>query len=179
MNVFVLIYFILHRGLVTDFSEPPNLFALAVNSPPSHVLAGSCGGGPQGKQYGVSWFVNHEGSHLYMEPGEKTPLLDGHGHEHAHVHRQEPSQGPADNAGSTKTAGVGGFFASVTETVKRGLGLKQRQTPTRLRPVSAVEGFRGAGTLRRGSMASDYEMEAGLTRTRRQYQKLAKRRSVL
>ena len=77
------------------------------------------------------------------------------------------------------TTGVGGFFASVTETVKRGLGLKQHQTPARLRPVSAVEGFRAAGTLRRGSMASDYEMEDGLTRTRRQYQKLAKRRSVL
>jgi hypothetical protein len=53
LNIFVLVYFILHRGLVTDFSEPPNLFALAVNSPPSHVLAGSCGGGPEGRQYGM------------------------------------------------------------------------------------------------------------------------------
>ncbi|KAF1962908.1 hypothetical protein CC80DRAFT_369861, partial [Byssothecium circinans] len=71
MNIFVLVYFLFHRGLVTDFSEPPNLFALAVNSPPSHLLAGSCGGGPEGKQYVVNWFVNHEGDHLYMEPGQK------------------------------------------------------------------------------------------------------------
>ncbi|OCK83244.1 hypothetical protein K432DRAFT_402226 [Lepidopterella palustris CBS 459.81] len=72
MNVFIFFYFILHRGLVTDFSEPPNLFSLAVNSPPSHLLAGSCGGGPEGKQYQVNWFVNTEGGHLYMEPGEKA-----------------------------------------------------------------------------------------------------------
>ncbi|KAF2806202.1 uncharacterized protein BDZ99DRAFT_448913 [Mytilinidion resinicola] len=72
INVFVLIYFLFHKGLVTDFSEPPNLFALAVNSPPSKDLAGSCGGGPEGKQYQVNWFVNTEGDHLYMEPGEKS-----------------------------------------------------------------------------------------------------------
>ena len=71
LNVFVFVYFLAHRGLVTDFSEPPNLFTLAVNSPPSHLLAGSCGGGPEGKQYQVNWFVNTEGDHLYMEPGEK------------------------------------------------------------------------------------------------------------
>ncbi|OCL08619.1 hypothetical protein AOQ84DRAFT_37209 [Glonium stellatum] len=71
LNVFVLGYFLFHRGLVTDFSEPPNLFTLAVNSPPSHLMAGSCGGGPEGKQYQVNWFVNTEGDHLYMEPGEK------------------------------------------------------------------------------------------------------------
>jgi hypothetical protein len=178
MNVFVLIYFILHRGLVTDFSEPPNLFALAVNSPPSHVLAGSCGGGPQGEQYGVSWFVNHEGSHLYMEPGEKAPLISEH--EHGHVHTQEHGQGPMEDAATGMARGAGGFFASVAETVKRGLGIKEEQTRAKLRRASAVESFRPAvNTLRRGSMASDYEMQDGLTRTRRQYQKLAKRRSVL
>lgn len=170
MNIFVLIYFILHRGLVTDFSEPPNLFALAVNSPPSHVLAGSCGGGPQGKQYGVNWFVNHEGSHLYMEPGEKAPLMGGC--EDGHVHTRAAGQGMG--------RGVSGFMASVTETVKRGLGLRIEQRPAKLGSISAVEGFRPAvNTLRRGSIPSNYEMEDGLTRTRRQYQKLSKRRSVL
>ena len=92
MNIFVLIYFIFHRGLVTDFSEPPNLFALAVNSPPSQALAGSCGGGPEGKQYMVNWFVNHEGEHLYMEPGEKTALLAEHQHSHAHSHAHNHDQ---------------------------------------------------------------------------------------
>ncbi|EMD88802.1 hypothetical protein COCC4DRAFT_136959 [Bipolaris maydis ATCC 48331] len=170
MNIFVLIYFILHRGLVTDFSEPPNLFALAVNSPPSHVLAGSCGGGPQGKQYGVNWFVNHEGSHLYMEPGEKAPLMGGC--DDGHVHTRAAGQGMG--------RGVSGFMASVTETVKRGLGLRIEQRPAKLGSVGAVEGFRPAvNTLRRGSIPSNYEMEDGLTRTRRQYQKLSKRRSVL
>ncbi|KAF2090347.1 hypothetical protein K490DRAFT_6729, partial [Saccharata proteae CBS 121410] len=49
-NCLCLAYFLYHCGLVTDFSEPPNLFSLAVNSPPSAHLAGSCGVGPQGKQ---------------------------------------------------------------------------------------------------------------------------------
>jgi hypothetical protein len=73
----VLIYFVIHRGLVTDFSEPPNMFAIAVNSPPSRRLAGSCGGGPNSKQYGVNWFVNTEGDHLYMEPGEREGVSIG------------------------------------------------------------------------------------------------------
>lgn len=66
LNLFVLIYLLKHKGLVTDFSEPPNLFSLAVNSPPSTLLAGSCGGGPHGKQYEVNWAIQSEGEHLYM-----------------------------------------------------------------------------------------------------------------
>jgi hypothetical protein len=66
LNVFVLIYLLIHKGLVTDFSEPPNLFSLAVNSPPSTLLAGSCGGGPHGKQFEVNWAIQTEGEHLYM-----------------------------------------------------------------------------------------------------------------
>lgn len=69
-NVFVLIYFVLNRGLVTDFSEPPNLFSIAVNSPPSELMGGSCGGGPMKEQYAVKWRVGREGEHLFMA-GEK------------------------------------------------------------------------------------------------------------
>jgi hypothetical protein len=178
MNLFVLIYFIFHRGLVTDFSEPPNLFALAVNSPPSHVLAGSCGGGPEGKQYMVNWFVNHEGNHLYMEPGEKSHLLGDHGppHVHMHAHNHAPTHGvsPREVSG---VSGVSGFFSQISETVKRRFSMKER--PTKLRPASAVEGLRPAATGRPGSITSEYEMEDGQTRTSRQYQKLSKRRSML
>ncbi|KAF1989030.1 hypothetical protein K402DRAFT_350647 [Aulographum hederae CBS 113979] len=65
-NLLVLLYLAFNRGLVTDFSEPPNLFTLAVNSPPSELLAGSCGGGPQGEEYRVAWCVGMEGEHLFM-----------------------------------------------------------------------------------------------------------------
>jgi hypothetical protein len=68
LNVFMLGYFIVQPGLVTDFSQPPQLFALAMNSPPTRALAGSCGGGPEGKQYKVSWSINLQGRHLSMEP---------------------------------------------------------------------------------------------------------------
>ncbi|KAI4702408.1 hypothetical protein J4E81_002771 [Alternaria sp. BMP 2799] len=179
MNVFVLIYFIFHRGLVTDFCEPPNLFALAVNSPPSHVLAGSCGGGPEGKQYMVNWFVNHEGNHLYMEPGEKSHLLGSHGHGQPHVHMHSHTHGPIHEAPPREVKGVNGFFAQIAETVKRRFSMRERSAPTKLRPASAVESLRPPVTVRPGSIASDYEMEDGQTRTSRQYQKLAKRRSML
>jgi hypothetical protein len=39
-NVFCLVYFFLRSGLVTDYTEPANLFAIAVNSPPSERLSG-------------------------------------------------------------------------------------------------------------------------------------------
>jgi hypothetical protein len=74
LNVFILGYFIVQPGLVTDFSQPPQLFALAMNSPPTRALAGSCGGGPEGKQYKVSWSINHQGRHLSMEPASKESV---------------------------------------------------------------------------------------------------------
>ncbi|KAF3008610.1 hypothetical protein E8E13_007951 [Curvularia kusanoi] len=177
MNIGTLSYFIFHRGLVTDFSEPPNLFALAVNSPPSQALAGSCGGGPEGKQYMVNWFVNHEGEHLYMEPGEKTALLAGHdGHEHGDMQTQATAHGA-------------GVFAGVAAAFKRlaPFGAKPKHPPTRvdqpgaaaagqerLRPVSTVASVR--------SGVSEYEMEVGggpQSRTQQQYNRLSKRKSML
>ncbi|KAI5205751.1 hypothetical protein E4T39_02778 [Aureobasidium subglaciale] len=67
LSVTCLCYFLSQNGLVTDFSEPLNLYSLAVNSPPSGVMAGSCGGGPRGRQFRSQWFVNAAGEHLYME----------------------------------------------------------------------------------------------------------------
>jgi hypothetical protein len=165
LNIFVLIYFILHRGLVTDFSEPPNLFALAVNSPPSHVLAGSCGGGPEGKQYMVNWFVNHEGNHLFMEPGEKTVLLEG-----VHAH------GPVEVIGAQQQSYKNGGFLA---TVKRRLGWKSKP-PQKLSQVRATENLRAPQPSRPTSMVgSEYEMTGDYERTRKHYNKLANRRSVL
>ncbi|KAF4450637.1 hypothetical protein F53441_6298 [Fusarium austroafricanum] len=57
INLFCLGYFIVRSGLVTDFTEPQNLFSLAINSPPSNTLIGSCGGGPEKKQLVVPWKV--------------------------------------------------------------------------------------------------------------------------
>lgn len=68
LNVFLLSYFILQPGFVTDFTQPAQLFALAVNSPPAQALAGSCGGGPEGEDYKFGWLIYHEGSHVYIEP---------------------------------------------------------------------------------------------------------------
>jgi hypothetical protein len=183
MNLFVLIYFILHRGLVTDFSEPPNLFALAVNSPPSHVLAGSCGGGPEGKQYMVNWFVRHEGNHLFMEAGEKTALLEG---VHAHGHS------PIEELGNQQRYTSGGIFATLGGAIRRMFGKPpqklnpQGSSTERLRPVAGASP-RPASMVRPSMQSqsrpdsmvgSEYEMMEGYERTRKHYNKLANRRSV-
>ena len=71
-NIFCLIYFILQSGLVTDYSEPQNLFALAVNSPASRRLGGSCGAGPEGNQFNVDWHVMHDDNsgHFFIKEGK-------------------------------------------------------------------------------------------------------------
>ena len=69
-NVFCLIYLCLRAGLVTDYSEPQNLFALAVNSPPSVRMSGSCGAGPEGEQLNVDWHVRQDTSgHMFIQEG--------------------------------------------------------------------------------------------------------------
>lgn len=158
MNILVLAYFLFHQGLVTDFSEPPNLFALAVNSPPSHLFAGSCGGGPGGKQYVVNWFVNTEGDHLYMEPGQKAA--------HAHVEHAPPSPPPVNM--KPRAGFFAGAVAGFQRLRERGLGVgKTQREDQRMRPASVVQTNR------------DVELEDATTRTQRDYHKLSKRTSVL
>lgn len=59
-----------HGRQVTDFTEPLNLFALAVNSPASAALRGACGGGPVGGQLGARWVIGKEeeegGAHYFI-----------------------------------------------------------------------------------------------------------------
>ncbi|KAG8534403.1 uncharacterized protein KY384_001248 [Bacidia gigantensis] len=81
LNVFCLLYFlvvhgIIADGLMTDFMEPQNLFALAVNSPPSRALEGTCGGGPERGELVTNWHVDkderrgHYYIHSHDEPDE-------------------------------------------------------------------------------------------------------------
>jgi hypothetical protein len=75
INLFCLFYFVLRSGFVTDFTEPQNLFALAVNSPPSAQLNGACGGGPEKRDLVVPWRVAYAGSanHYFFEDANGTP----------------------------------------------------------------------------------------------------------
>lgn len=73
LNLLALVYFLTHRDWYADVSEPSNLFSIAINSPPSKELAGSCGGGPHGKQFRSSWKLQEDGGHMYMESLEEKP----------------------------------------------------------------------------------------------------------
>ncbi|KAE9376051.1 hypothetical protein N431DRAFT_543398 [Stipitochalara longipes BDJ] len=72
-NVFCLVYFFLRSGLVTDYTEPANLFAIAVNSPPSERLSGSCGAGPERRQLNVPFHVRQEegSNHFFIKEGDE------------------------------------------------------------------------------------------------------------
>jgi len=67
LNIFILSYFIFHRDWYVDFSEPLHLFSLAVNSPPSGLLRGSCGCGPSGEQLRVGWKMQRWNGHFYVD----------------------------------------------------------------------------------------------------------------
>ncbi|GJC98039.1 hypothetical protein ColKHC_06865 [Colletotrichum higginsianum] len=75
INVVCLAYFLGRSGLVTDFTEPQNLFALAVNSPPSEQLKGSCGGGPVKRDLVVPWRVAYASgaNHYFFEEASDRP----------------------------------------------------------------------------------------------------------
>lgn len=72
INAAILAYFFCHRDWYTDFSEPVHLFSLAVNSPPSYELAGSCGSGPSGEMYKTSWKLHRDGEHFYVDSQKQT-----------------------------------------------------------------------------------------------------------
>ena len=78
-NIICLLYFLWKSGLVTDYTEPQNLFALAVNSPPSGMLSGACGAGPHGKQLLVGWKVRCEEAarHFYIAPDGTSARRSG------------------------------------------------------------------------------------------------------
>ena len=67
-SLFCLVYFSISGGHITDFMEPQNLFPLSLNSPPSAVLDGNCGGNLEKKQYNASWRILHdkERNHMYI-----------------------------------------------------------------------------------------------------------------
>jgi hypothetical protein len=80
-NFFCLIFLIWTmrgEGQVTDYTEPQNLFALAINSPPSRSLSGACGAGPEGDMLSKKWEVDmqkHGGAggghpHFYVKCGD-------------------------------------------------------------------------------------------------------------
>lgn len=107
INVMCLVYFVSYSGLVTDFTEPQNIFTLAVNSPTSVQLKGSCGAGPEKRDLVVPWRVAYAPSahHYFFEEANHRPwkgkyaveddnyaperhYVHGHGHGYQHGHTQ-------------------------------------------------------------------------------------------
>lgn len=125
LNTFCLIcllYYFTRYGEVTDFTEPQNLFALAINSPPSQFLAGACGAGPSSQMLGRKWCVDM----VLPEKGDET-----HG------------RNITDSSGAQKhehgTSGAPHFFVRYPE--EEPLLAKNVQTPTMSNRYSAFMGL--------------------------------------
>ncbi|KAG5916087.1 hypothetical protein E4U61_003973 [Claviceps capensis] len=76
INVICFFFMLASRScLVTDFTEPQNLFTLAMNSPPTMQLKGSCGGGPKGRELAVPWRVAYASTpqHYFLVEANKRP----------------------------------------------------------------------------------------------------------
>ena len=65
--------------MVTDFVEPPNLFALALGSPSSAHLDGACGVGPEGGQFKVPWLIRTDAhGHVVIGDQETVRVMQKH-----------------------------------------------------------------------------------------------------
>ncbi|KAG7008890.1 hypothetical protein G7Y79_00004g014740 [Physcia stellaris] len=64
--------------LITDFTEPQNAFALAMNSPPNQSLTGACGAGPNNVQFRSRWNIKHDAKHdhYYLSSGPNEAEME-------------------------------------------------------------------------------------------------------
>lgn len=118
-NIVCLVYMFLEvRGRqMTDFTEPQNLFALAMNSPATSRLRGACGAGPEGNQFKERWFVGMEESdeHYYIRTKAEEYSTSN-----------TPNAPPSHRQTPSSLSGDGSKF---TESFEMGGSLKQRLSP--------------------------------------------------
>ena len=121
LNTFCLIcllYYYCLYGEVTDYTEPQNLFALAINSPPAQPLAGACGGGPRGEMLGRKWFVD------MVTPGDRTATPDPSTRDRAsgahfyvrYPDENDPLLGNAASAVNTPAGETGSRFSQMLQS---------------------------------------------------------------
>jgi hypothetical protein len=170
LNIVVLVYFIQQPGLVTDFSQPPQLFALALNSPPTRAFAGSCGGGPEGKEYKIHWSVGSEGGHAYIEP-KSALVTEDSGFDRILPHQDLNQESPKDD----------GFYYTMIAALSR-VKLKWKSgthRPVRRSTSSGAEPLRSSYTTQSvPPLGSQYELGDIETRKGQQYMSPSKSRVI-
>jgi hypothetical protein len=116
INDFCLLYALIWPGFTTDYTEPQNLLAIAINSPPpSGGLGGSCGAGPQGDQFQVSLFISESESapNYFIHDGASERCKERNGDEVSASFKMTPATvplsqpaGAASRRSSSNSAGV-------------------------------------------------------------------------
>jgi len=89
----------MRQGYVTDYTEPQNLFALAVNSPSSTALYGACGGGPKGETMARKWTVDMVRTDNEQEGFSYQPLTSSGKHPHFFIRCKDEELSPMINYG--------------------------------------------------------------------------------
>jgi hypothetical protein len=113
-NCICLVYLVSKGGQITDYTEPQNLFTLAINSPPSRLMARACGSGPRGEQFKRMWVVE-------MKEGEE--------HFYARCLDDEYSTGADEEADEWRVRGRegGGWEVVESDNSRRYRGLVRRK----------------------------------------------------
>ncbi|ROT41130.1 hypothetical protein SODALDRAFT_291665 [Sodiomyces alkalinus F11] len=124
INSFCLAYLLARSGLVTDFTEPQNLFALAVNSPPSGAVSGSCGAGPDSRALVAPWRVGFARSvnHYFFEEAGPRAVASGKrggrgwGGKPANTSGYDEGGGDGGEAGGKGTGGKRSSFKTLSSS---------------------------------------------------------------
>ena len=108
----------IRQGYVTDYTEPQNLFALAINSPPSTALAGACGAGPSRKAMSKKWNVDIARTDTDVDGFSYEPQAIGSRHPHFFIRCREEELSPMISQSHPVTP------------VSRGLKYRRHRPPT-------------------------------------------------
>ncbi|KAL8338210.1 hypothetical protein RB601_006522 [Gaeumannomyces tritici] len=165
--------------LTTDYSEPANLFAVALMSPPSHQFTGYCGSGVEGRALSVPWRV--VGSPDHGGPGGADDDIDELCRPETDAEDSDATLGRGGNGnGNGGYAGASGFHPHQHQHQHPHMGMASGRDGPGGRPLHFY--FRHAGNPVKGKWKGT---EVGETpnlsapQPTRTYQRLQNRKSWL
>jgi hypothetical protein len=127
-------------------------------------LAGSCGSGPEGKEYKIGWLILHEGGHVYIEPDS--------GREPTFITEEPDLNRISARQSANWVVPTGGGLFSIISTAFGFLKPRPKsrtERPTRRSPASDTEPLRSPRTTKSAlSLHSQYELGDIETRTQQQ-----------
>lgn len=133
LNCFALAYLgwrFFSEGQITDYTEPANLFALAINSPPSRSMRGTCGAGPGGEVMGKKWHVGMDAVNPHqLEEDDEEASLSGMMHPHFYFKCPDDETSGLSKSGTPKRRKMKSRPPSMQSLLTAGSPVKRCESP--------------------------------------------------